>query len=79
DADTGANPIVPFNAYANTSNPQTIYIRVENNTNSSIFTTSDFDLTVHPLPVGPNLPDVVVCDSFTLPALPAGFTYHTQA
>ena len=47
NAVSGAAPIAPMNAYANISNPQTIYIRVIKNVDGSVFDTSKFfDLIV---------------------------------
>src|SRR5690606_26310347 len=46
DADNDVNPIVGIASYTNTSNPQTIYIRKENNSNPTLFSTDEFDLIV---------------------------------
>ncbi|MBT8286798.1 MAG: PKD domain-containing protein, partial [Bacteroidia bacterium] len=48
DADADINPLV--SPYTNTSNPQTIYFRVEENVNPSCYGTSFFQLIVNPLP-----------------------------
>ncbi|WP_415582627.1 choice-of-anchor L domain-containing protein, partial [Flavobacterium longum] len=79
DANTGANDLTGINAYQNTSNPQTIYVRMEDVADATSFSTVDFTLTVHPQPATPNPADVSVCSDvgYTLPALPAGQTYHT--
>ena len=45
DADTGA--INPINTFNNTSNPQTIYIRMEENANPATFGTGSFQLIVN--------------------------------
>jgi gliding motility-associated-like protein len=47
-ADTGA--ISPATAFSNTTNPQTIYVRSESNSNSANFSTTTFELQVKPLP-----------------------------
>ncbi|HLA55182.1 MAG TPA: hypothetical protein VK623_03720, partial [Flavobacterium sp.] len=77
DADNDANPILNTSAYPNTSSPQIIYIRMEPITNPANFQTDTFQLIVHAPPVTPNPSDVTACDSYTLPALPAGSTYHS--
>ena len=48
DGDTGA--ISPISAFINTSNPQTIYVRMEENANPLTFGTTTFQLIVNPLP-----------------------------
>src|SRR5690606_28409938 len=58
-------------------NPQLIVVRKEDNSNPSQYITQEFQLIVNPQPVIPNQPNVVACDSYTLPALPAGQTYHS--
>ena len=49
DADARTNPL-PL-SYTNTSSPQTLYVRMENIDHTDCYTTSTFDLVVHPLPV----------------------------
>ncbi|PID68968.1 MAG: hypothetical protein CR968_00395 [Flavobacteriia bacterium] len=50
DADTGANALP--NTYANTTSPyaQTIYVRIEESSNSLCYLTRSFDIIVEPLP-----------------------------
>jgi gliding motility-associated-like protein len=51
-ADAGTGAISPSNAYSNISNPQTIYIRVVQNSDPTVFNTSrSFQLRVVPQPV----------------------------
>ncbi|MES2863307.1 MAG: choice-of-anchor L domain-containing protein, partial [Bacteroidota bacterium] len=51
-ADAGTGAISPSNAYINISNPQTIYIRVVQNSDTTVFDTSrSFQLQVVPQPV----------------------------
>ncbi|MGL2964296.1 hypothetical protein ACSVH2_10800, partial [Flavobacterium sp. RSB2_4_14] len=50
DADNDTAAISPINAYVNTSNPQTIYVRMEENANPLTFGTTTFQLIVNPLP-----------------------------
>ncbi|MES2811306.1 MAG: choice-of-anchor L domain-containing protein [Bacteroidota bacterium] len=56
-------------------NPTTIYIRVENKTDPSCFTTISFDLIVKSRPVIAIRPDQYVCVQYILPALPTGQEY----
>jgi len=44
DADNGNNPLSPL--FTNTSNPQTIYARLENNTHTDCYTTTAFSVNV---------------------------------
>lgn len=60
DADTNTNEIIgPFN---NTSNPQEIFVRVDNNSNSNCFDTSSFFVEVFVTPIIDTLNDFTVCD-----------------
>ena len=62
DADTSTNPINKFNAFQNTSNPQTIWVRVENDSDSSCYGVDSFLLQVDESPVY-NIPaDLRICD-----------------
>ncbi|NRA93049.1 MAG: hypothetical protein HRU26_10285, partial [Psychroserpens sp.] len=63
DADTNANAIT--SPYTNTVNPQTIFVRVENDFNTLCFETLSFDLIVNP---GPSIlvpTPLEVCDDDT--------------
>uniref|UniRef100_UPI00197AEF23 choice-of-anchor L domain-containing protein n=1 Tax=Flavobacterium sp. J27 TaxID=2060419 RepID=UPI00197AEF23 len=66
----------PPNAYQNTSNPQVIYVRVEDNTDPTVFATTTFNLIVNQTPVADAPSDVTQCDSYVLPALTTG-NYYT--
>lgn len=57
DAETGVNPIVNTSDYTSTTSTQTIYTRIENQSNSACFDTGSFDILV--LPVG----DIMVFES----------------
>ncbi|MEZ4792982.1 MAG: PKD domain-containing protein, partial [Gelidibacter sp.] len=60
DADTNSNALaIP---YTNISNPQTIYVRVQDDVNTLCFTTLSFDLIVNPLPLVVVPPPLVECD-----------------
>ena len=76
DANTGNAPLAQ-NGYDNTSNPQTIFVRKEAVADATNYATTSFDLIVNLIPVTPTPADVTQCDCYTLPALPAGQTYHT--
>ncbi|WP_375238443.1 choice-of-anchor L domain-containing protein, partial [Aurantibacter sp.] len=59
DANTG----VLVSPYQNTSNPQRVFIRVENNVSQSCFSTTFFDLIVNDLPTIVAIPDYELCDN----------------
>ncbi|MCA0133885.1 choice-of-anchor L domain-containing protein, partial [Winogradskyella alexanderae] len=65
DAENGTNPINKYAAYQNTSSPQTIYVRVENITDSSCYGTSSFELEVGSLPIFNPANDIFVCDDIS--------------
>ena len=65
DAENDINPIADPDAYANTSNPQTIYIRIELDANPDCLLIDSFDITVEPLPFIAPLDDLVVCDDIS--------------
>ena len=74
-ADNDSNPIGP--TYTNTiQNRQTIYVRMENVNDPLLFSTTSFDIVVLAQPVAINQANVAECDSYTLPPLPSGSTYH---
>ncbi|RZV69292.1 MAG: T9SS type B sorting domain-containing protein, partial [Flavobacteriaceae bacterium] len=50
DADNNVAPIATPNAHTNVGNPQTIYVRVEDNINTICYTTTAFDLIVNSIP-----------------------------
>lgn len=65
DAENNVNPIDKENVYVNTSNPQTIYVRVENITDSNCYTTSSFPIEVGTNPTFNQPSDIFVCDDIT--------------
>ncbi|WP_290846106.1 T9SS type B sorting domain-containing protein [Flavobacterium sp.] len=69
DANSGASPYPQF---AIMYNNQTVYIRVQNVSDTTCYTTASFQVTVNPLPPADLMEDVLVCDSYTLPALTNG-------
>ena len=62
DAINRTNPINKNINYQNTSSPQTIYVRVENTTDSDCYGTSSFTIVVDPLPDFNTPLDWYVCD-----------------
>ncbi|WP_264521814.1 T9SS type B sorting domain-containing protein [Flavobacterium sp. N1994] len=86
DADTGA--INPINSFNNTSNPQTIYIRLEENANHATYGTGNFQLIVNPLPTATISGTTAVCQNTPNPSItftgangiaPYTFTYLDPA
>ncbi|MBR9914216.1 MAG: T9SS type B sorting domain-containing protein [Algicola sp.] len=63
DANSGNNPL-PFN-YTNTSNPQTIYVRVIHNTLDICYATTSFEIEVGDIPVLDPDATISICDSST--------------
>ncbi len=59
DSETGNAPLPCI--YTNTGNPQTIYVRIEDDS-TGCFKISTFDLIVNPLPVANQPPNLEVCD-----------------
>ncbi|QQX77931.1 MULTISPECIES: T9SS type B sorting domain-containing protein [Aequorivita] len=61
DAQEGQNPIDPDTAYANTSNPQVLYVRVEDSNSGCIaYTTLTISVVANPSPVAPD--PIELCD-----------------
>ncbi len=65
DAENNTNPIDKDNIYVNISNPQTIYVRVENITDSNCYATSSFPIEVGTNPVFNEPTDIFICDDIT--------------
>ncbi|MEN8897807.1 MAG: T9SS type B sorting domain-containing protein, partial [Nonlabens sp.] len=62
DAASGSNPL-PTNGYTNISNPQTIYVRIENTNNDTCQdSTTTFDLVINESPRIMDAPDLNLCD-----------------
>ena len=76
NANTGTNPISGTTSFL--SNGQTIYVRVQNVSDSSCFSTTSFNLIVLPIPLVDVLQNVLVCTSYTLPPLTNG-NYFTSS
>ncbi len=61
DADAGANPLA--SPYTNTSNPQTIYARIENNVNPECYDTTTFELIISGIDFNDAIDNMEVCDT----------------
>lgn len=61
DANTGQNEISPATQYSNTTNPQTIYVRLVDTNNPTIYDTTSLQLIVETLP-SPGQPDDIFID-----------------
>jgi gliding motility-associated-like protein len=64
DADDSVDQI--SNNFTNTQNPQTIYVRLENNLSSECYTTTSFDLVVNELPIIDIEDEVAICEGETI-------------
>jgi gliding motility-associated-like protein len=60
NADTKSNPL-SLN-FQNTSNPQTIFARIENNQNSSCFATTSFQIGLYKMPTANPVQNIITCD-----------------
>ncbi len=65
DALDKTNEINKTIPYANQTNPQTIHVRIENDTDPDCFAVSDFVIQVSPAPVFNDPTDLFVCDDIT--------------
>ncbi|MBC6999641.1 T9SS type B sorting domain-containing protein [Cytophaga sp. FL35] len=61
DAETAQNGIT--GNYQNTSNPQTIYFRLENSNNAQCYSVSSFQLQVFDTPTANVASDIIICDT----------------
>ncbi|MDH7911269.1 T9SS type B sorting domain-containing protein [Winogradskyella sp. SYSU M77433] len=61
DAEDLTNEITAPESYTNISNPQTIYVRVTNDS-TGCYTIVDFDILVNPLPETSEVSDMIVCE-----------------
>ncbi|MBF0695296.1 MAG: hypothetical protein IR153_09585, partial [Flavobacterium sp.] len=77
DAENDVNPI--GTTFTNTVNPQTIYVRMEEVASPASFSTTSFIVQAFLVPTTPTQSNIVECDSYTLPGLPAGSTYHSES
>ncbi|MCC1485262.1 T9SS type B sorting domain-containing protein [Winogradskyella immobilis] len=65
DANNGNNPIDKFSSFQNTSNPQEIFVRVENDTDPDCFGVSSFLLEVGTNPPFNEPTDLFICDDMS--------------
>ncbi len=75
EAITNTNPITDPANFPTPAADTRIWARLINNSNSDCFDVVDFNITIEALPPVDNLPNVMECSSFTLPALTNG-TYY---
>jgi gliding motility-associated-like protein len=62
-AQAGTAAIATPTAFENTSNPQTIYVRIVNNATGCVNATGSFELKINPLPSATAPIDFVTCDT----------------
>ncbi|NHN28193.1 hypothetical protein FIA58_021185, partial [Flavobacterium jejuense] len=75
DDGTGTiDPASPDTAFNGTN--QVIYVRVEDNSDPTVYATTTFNLVVNSTPLADSPADITVCDSYVLPALTVG-NYYT--
>ncbi|MHA7058395.1 T9SS type B sorting domain-containing protein [Aquimarina sp. M1] len=65
EADAGVSGTELSNNYSNISNPQTIFVRIENALEQSCYETTNFQLVVNPLPVVSPIVSLLQCDDDT--------------
>ena len=65
DADNKVNAIDKTSVYENISNPQQIYVRIDNISDESCYTTSSFTIEVGTNPLYNEPTDIFVCDDFS--------------
>jgi gliding motility-associated-like protein len=75
DANTGTNPINTAAIY--TSGNTTLFVRVQNRTDSTCFNTTSFNLIVKPRQVLDPISDQYVCFGYTLPVLVNPGNYYS--
>ncbi len=79
---SAANAANNVNPISNANNAlvstQTIYVRVQNNTDPNCFALTSFNIIISPLPPVDVLQDVLVCDQYILPALVNGNYFTGQ-
>ncbi|HCQ11926.1 MAG TPA: hypothetical protein DIU01_01405, partial [Flavobacterium sp.] len=73
----GGSPATQIPAGTIITTNQTIYIFAQSGTVPNCTAEGDFTITINLTPATPNPADVTVCNSYILPALPAGSSYHT--
>lgn len=78
DANSARNNIPDPKAFITSlsQSPKTIWVRIENISNTGCYTTVNFNILINPLPAVDKIPDVIACDSYTLPPITNG-EYNT--
>ena len=61
DATAGAN-VLPLTYYNTTASEQTLFVRIQNDTNTDCFATQDFKLIINTTPTANVVDDINVCD-----------------
>lgn len=64
EADTGSNALATT-TYQNISNPQTLFVRIENNQNATCFATTSFQIGLYQMPIANQPQNLFVCDDET--------------
>ncbi|WP_084157365.1 T9SS type B sorting domain-containing protein [Flavobacterium denitrificans] len=77
EANNGSNPISNPDVFITSlsQSPQTIWVRVESLQNSFCYRTVNFNIIIYSLPAVNDIPDVIACNSYTLPPITFGFYY----
>lgn len=77
DANNARNNIAePKTFTTSTQSSTTIWVRIENIANSVCYTTVSFSILINPLPPVDTIPNVIACNSYTLPPISNG-QYNT--
>ncbi len=79
DANNARNNIADPKVFTTSlaQSPKTIWVRIENISNSVCYTTVNFNVIINPLPEVDKIPNVIACDSYTLPPITNG-EYNTS-
>lgn len=74
DAQNNTNEVLKPNAFTTTiaQSPQTIWVRMENALSQICFDLVSFTITVFPQPIVSDIPDIIECSSYILPAITDG-------
>jgi gliding motility-associated-like protein len=75
DANAGTNPIDPSVIY--TSGNATLFVRIQNNTDSTCYNITSFNIFAKPRPVLDLINDQFVCNGYTLPVLVNSGNYYS--
>lgn len=78
DAQASLNAIVNPASYTPSSNPVTIYVRIQSNADATCFAITPFSLSWFDNPIATQPANLVLCDETTTNALQASFNFDTQ-